>query len=110
MIDFNTDTLNKVIRTAKRNAVGTPWINAINRAAIELTTNPYIEIAGDHLLIGSPSGNSYSVNGSCQCDAYQHNKKPCWHRACKQLVARYNEAEQRKAAAAAALASINELF
>jgi hypothetical protein len=91
MLTFDEATLNKVIATAKQSAAGTPWESRIERAAIELTTNPYIAIAGDHLLIGSPSGNSYSVNGSCQCRAFEvHN--PCWHRAAKQLVARYLEA------------------
>ena len=91
MLTLNNDILVQVVATAKASAAGTRWVNAIERAGCELASNPYIEISGDHLLIGSPSGNTYSVNGSCQCRAFEvHN--PCWHRAAKQLVVRYNEA------------------
>jgi hypothetical protein len=109
MLALNADILATVVATAKRNAASQPrWINAIERAASEMMNNPYIELAGDHLLIGSPSGNVYSVNGSCQCRAFEVSK-PCWHRAAKQLLVRYRQAE-KQAAAAKALAEINELF
>jgi hypothetical protein len=92
MLTFQPDVLEQVIATAKQSAAGTAWVSRIERAGIELATNPYIEVAGDHLLIGSPSGNTYEVNGVCQCQAYTHGSKPCWHRAAKQLIVRYNEA------------------
>lgn len=105
MLDINTDILNSVVATALAKAAGTAWVSRIERAAVELASNPYIEIQGDHLLIASPSGNTYEVNGVCQCEAFNHNR-PCWHRAAKQLVYRYQQAEKRTKA----LAEINELF
>ncbi len=109
MLTINADILATVIATAKAKAAKEPrWITAIERAGTELLNNPYIEVQADHLLIGSPSGNVYSVNGSCQCRAFEVNK-PCWHRASKQLLVRYQQAE-KQVAAANALASINELF
>jgi len=109
MLNLNQDTLNAVVTTALQSASEHPrWVRAIERAAQELVENPYIEVVGDHLLIGSPSGNSYESNGVCQCHAYT-NGKACWHRAATQLVFRYNEAV-KKAAYNKALAEINELF
>jgi hypothetical protein len=117
MITINHDTLNTVVATAKQRAASDPrWVRAIERAAIELANNPFIEISGDHLLIGSPSGNSYDVNGSCQCKAYLNGKQPCWHRSARQLIARCNEAQVKPAEqatetpAAKALREINELY
>ncbi len=112
MLNLDSTTLNKVVATALASAASQPrWVHAIERARCELESNPYIEIQGDHLLIGSPSGNSYSVNGSCECRAFEVNK-PCWHRACKQLVVRYNElsATPIETPAQKALRLINELF
>jgi hypothetical protein len=109
MLSLDTAILATVVATAKQSAASQPrWINAIERAASEMMSNPYIEIAGDHLLIGSPSGNCYDVNGTCQCRAVEVSR-PCWHRAAKQLLVRYRQAE-KQAAAAKALAEINELF
>ncbi len=110
MLTLQPDLLATVVTTAKRSAADSPrWVSAIERAARELADNPWIEISGDHLLIGSSSGNTYEVNGTCQCAAYRCGQ-PCYHRACKQLVVRYQEAERVKAAAAKVLAEINELF
>lgn len=110
MLNLNADILTIVITRAKQGAANDQrWINAIERAAVELAENPYVERDGDHLLIASPSGSVYAANGVCQCEAYKHGK-PCWHRAAGRLVQRYDETEQRKAAAAKALAEINELF
>jgi hypothetical protein len=107
---LNADILATVVATAKRNAASQPrWINAIERAASEMATNPYIEALDSHtLLIGSASGNTYTSNGVCQCEAFQHGKA-CYHRAMSRLYERYNEAE-KQAAATKALAEINELF
>ena len=93
MLTLNTEILEQVVATAKRNASTQPrWINAIERAASELVNNPYIEALDDHtLLIGSVSGNTYTSNGVCQCQAYQ-NGKPCYHRAMSRLYQRYVEA------------------
>ena len=110
MLTLNSDILAQVVATAKVSAAGTRWVNAIERAGSELATNPYIEISGDHLLIGSPSGNTYESNGVCQCTAYEYGHKPCWHRAAHRLLVRYSELSQRKEAAARALQAVNELF
>jgi hypothetical protein len=111
MLSLDTAILATVVATAKRNAASQPrWVHAIDRAASELASNPYIELAGDHLLIGSPSGNSYDVNGTCQCRAFEVSK-PCWHRAAKQLLVRYRQAESAvETPAQKALRLINELY
>lgn len=113
MINFNQDIFNAVVTTALESASQHPrWVNAIQRAAKELVENPYIEAVGDHLLIGSPSGNTYESNGICQCTAYT-NGKACWHRAATQLVYRYNESVKNAAKQVKrerALVEINELF
>ncbi len=98
MITLNADILATVVATAKRNAASQPrWINAIERAASELANNPYIEALDSHtLLIGSASGKSYTSNGICQCEAFQHGKQPCYHRAMSRLYERYNEAIEQQ--------------
>lgn len=95
MLTLDNDILADVVATAKASAAGTKWVSRIERAAVELTTNPYIEVQGDHLLIASESGQVYSTNGVCQCRAFEV-KQPCWHRAAKQLVVRYNQAKEQK--------------
>lgn len=98
MLNLNIDILNQVIEEAQRSAAAYPrWIAAIARAARELEGNPYMEALDDHtLLIGSPSGNTYIGNGTCQCEAFRRGL-PCWHRAAARLYKRYTEAEQRAA-------------
>ena len=92
MLTLDPTTLQQVVNTARAASMGDrPWLNAIDRAAAELTENPYIERQDGHLLIGSPSGQVYSANGACQCRAFQ-NGRPCWHRAAGRLVQRYDEA------------------
>jgi len=107
MLTLNDDLLNAVVAQAKRRAAGSPrWLTAIDRAARELDTNPYIEPLDDHtLLIGSPSGETYTSNGACSCRAYQC-ELPCWHRACARLYQRYLEDEARHTAAV----EMDELF
>lgn len=67
------------------------WINAINKAVAELTTNPYVNWQdGGLLILSETSGNIYTANGICQCVAYA-NGHPCRHRAAARLVQRYLE-------------------
>ncbi|MBC8160469.1 MAG: hypothetical protein H7Z42_04545 [Roseiflexaceae bacterium] len=101
MLNLNTQTLAAVAEQACRDAAEHGrWLVAIGRALVELETNPWIERGELHgLIIGSPSGNLYSANGTCQCRAYAF-KLPCWHRAASRLVRLHDERE----AAAAALA------
>jgi len=111
MLNLNTNLLATVIAQAKRSASDSPrWVKAIERAAVELESNPWIEALDDHtLLIGSTSGNTYVGNSTCQCEAYRHGI-PCYHRAAARLYQRYMEAEAKQAARQNALAEINELF
>lgn len=110
MLNLQADILATVVNAAKNASATSPrWLNAINRAAVELETNPYIQRDGEHLLIASPSGNLYSANGVCQCTAYQHGQ-PCWHRAAGRIVQRYDERANKLEAARKATAAINELF
>ncbi len=100
MLTLNATILAQVITDAKHNAAQHPrWLAAIERAAVELDSNPYIEALDDHtLLIGSPSGNTYTANGACQCEASRRGI-PCWHRAAARLYTRYTEAEKTSAPA-----------
>lgn len=95
MLTLNATILTNVVTTAKRSAADSPrWLNAIDRAAVELETNPYIDAMDTHtLLIGSPSGNTYIGNSTCQCEAYRRGIA-CWHRAAARLYQRYTEAER----------------
>ncbi len=88
---INSVKLERVVETAKAKAANSPsWLRAIERAAEQLRSNPYIAEQGDGLLILSTSGEFYHANGVCQCKAYRHSL-PCWHRAAAQLIKRYNE-------------------
>lgn len=111
MLHLHTDTLNKVIATAKTNAAGDQrWVNAIDRAAELLVNNPYVEALDDHtLLIGSESGKVYSSNGVCQCKAFE-NGQPCKHRAAARLYTRYLEAQTARVSYEKAVEEIEELF
>jgi hypothetical protein len=103
MLNLHASTLAAVVEQAKQDAAQHPrWLNAIARAARELTTNPYLE-RGEHssLIIGSPSGRCYSSNGICQCTAYtglfdgrqvHQGGQACWHRAAARLVRLHDEA------------------
>jgi hypothetical protein len=122
MLNLHLTTLNTVASKALADAADHPrWINAIGRAMVELTTNPWIERSaeGHGLIIGSTSGKCYTSNGVCQCEAYTHGKKPCYHRAAARLVRLHDEAIERTQAtirtnraeaARAATALMNELY
>ena len=102
MLNLTSTTLAAVINQAMQDAADHPrWLNAIERAAKELNENPYMELQGDHLLIGSPSGTTYVANGTCQCEAFRYHR-PCWHRAAAQLMRRYTERADQAADRAAA--------
>jgi len=118
MLNLNPTTLAAVVDQAMTDASSHPrWTAAIERAVRELLSNPWIERGELHgLLIASPSGNLYSANGTCQCQAHSFGHA-CWHRAAARLVRLHDEriaaqadrAERvRRAQAAAAL--LNECF
>lgn len=129
MITTDDTIFSQVVKTALAKVAGNErWTNAITRAALEIRNNPYIE-RGDHcLIIASPtSGKVYEANGVCQCTAFLSGN-PCWHRAARGLVTRYDEAiaeieagkvvvavppidmSERKRLAAEAAALLNECF
>lgn len=117
MLNLNSSTLSAVVDQAMRDAAHHPrWLTAINRAVVELLSNPWIE-RGDHgLIIGSPSGKCYAANGQCQCLAFDHGQ-PCWHRAAARLCRLHDEREAKQAIDAdvrarwaAAQAAIDECF
>ncbi len=62
------------------------WINAINRAALNLEACPWA-FDGDVLRIASAtSGARYTVSvEGCECKAAQDGR-PCWHRAAWRLL------------------------
>lgn len=117
MITFDSTILSQVISQAKAQAADHPsWLRAIDKAADQLQTNPWIYVDGNHLIIPASNGSTYSSNGVCQCLAYA-NGKPCWHRAASRIVKRYAEAEVNQAAKQAkreaylkAVADLDECF
>lgn len=111
MLNLNSRILETVVTQAKRSATDSPrWLRAIERAAVELESNPYIEAINDHtLLIGSPSGNTYVGNNTCQCEAYRRGIA-CWHRAAARLYQRYTEAEAKATSHEKAIREMADLF
>jgi hypothetical protein len=107
MLVLDPTLLTAIATQAKASAAQHPcWLVAIDRALVELDTNPYIEWQDGHLLIVSTSGALYAANGICQCDAYRF-KIPCWHRAAARLVRRYYEALAVQQAAIAVVSRSN---
>ncbi len=91
MMNLNQDRMQQVIQEAFDKASGSRrWQTAIAKAKQQLESNPYMHHDGHALLVLSPSGEIYSANGACQCQAYEKGF-PCWHRAAARIVQRYNE-------------------
>jgi hypothetical protein len=90
VLDINEERLDAVVGAAFDATGETRWRTAIVKAARALKENPYISEQGGALLILSDSGEIYSANGVCQCNAYEKGF-PCWHRAAARLMRRYNE-------------------
>jgi hypothetical protein len=118
MLTLDPTTLQAIVNSAKlASAKDQRWLNAIDRAATELTENPYIDRQDNHLLIASSTSNQiYEANCTCQCRAFKSGQ-PCWHRAASRLVQRYDEAQTRQAQRAkinarqaAAQAALDECF
>ncbi len=71
------------------------WMNAINRAALNLEACPWA-FDGETLRIASATtrGARYTVNPSgCECKAAQDGR-PCWHRAAWRLLCKAAELVQ----------------
>jgi hypothetical protein len=91
MMSIDQDRMQQIAQDAFNKVLGSRrWETAIAKAQVQIETNPYMHFDGQSLLILSASGEIYSVNGTCQCKAYQSGQ-PCWHRAAARLIKRYNE-------------------
>lgn len=91
MLNLDAKQLAAVTRAALTHAASDHrWVRAIERGAVELETNPWIEVMedGHTLLIASPSGNVYAASDTCSCTAYTFHQ-PCWHRGAARLYMRY---------------------
>lgn len=92
MLNIDEEKMQQVVHEAFHKVAGSRrWQTAIVKAKQQLEENPYIHFDGHALLILSPSGEIYTVNGTCQCNAYQSGHS-CWHRAAARLVERYHQA------------------
>lgn len=93
MMSIDQDQMQQVAQEAFNKASGNrKWEVVIAKAKQQLESNPFMHFDGRALLILSPSGEIYTVNGSCQCKAFAKGQ-PCWHRAAARLVQRYTQAE-----------------
>lgn len=84
------DQLCAAVDAARIAAAGNQrWLNAIDAAWDHLLTVESVEYrARDHALIyHSESGQTYTANGRCQCEAYR-NGRACKHRAAARIVFR----------------------
>ncbi len=118
MLNLDCTILSEVCDKALQDAADHPrWQAAINRAVVELLSNPFVERGDDSsLIIGSTSGKAYASNGVCQCVAFAYGN-PCWHRAAARIVRLYDDrqhAAQHRAAIIAcqeaAQAELDECF
>jgi len=72
------------------------WLNAINRAALNLEACPW-QFDGAVLIIMSATepDRRYTVQkGSCDCKAFEAGR-PCWHRAARRLLIKAAELAQQ---------------
>jgi hypothetical protein len=91
MLNIDQSKMRQIVQEAFDKVSGSRrWETAIVKAMQQIEENPYMHYDGRALLILSPSGEIYTANGTCQCQAYR-NHQPCWHRAAARLVERYNE-------------------
>lgn len=67
------------------------WINAINRAALNIEACPWA-FDGEVLRIASATSSTrYTVTAEgCECRAAQKGN-PCWHRAARRLLVKASE-------------------
>ncbi len=70
----------------------TAWLNAVNRAALNLEACPW-QFDDEILVIASATtqGTRYTVTPEgCQCKAHRDGR-PCWHRAARRLLVKAAE-------------------
>ena len=94
----------------------TAWLNAVNRAALNLEACPW-QFDGETLVIASATtqGTRYMVTPEgCQCKAKAHRDgRPCWHRAARRLLVKAAEMSLHPAptkSMAELQAAVDELF
>ena len=93
----NRQTVAAALRQARIDAAEhAAWINAINKAALELEASSWA-FDGDTLRIASRTikGTRYTVNalGFCECKAAKESR-PCWHRAAWRVLRKAAEMVQ----------------
>ncbi len=91
----NRQTVAAALRQARIDAAEhAAWINAINKAALELEASSWA-FDGETLRIASRTGNGrYTCTAhTCECKAFQAGR-PCWHRACARLLVKAAEMVQ----------------
>lgn len=96
--EINREILAEIAAEAISKAAAAPkdakrWVNAIAKATVEIENNPYMTWQPDSkslLMLSDTSGQIYTANGVCQCEAYNKGF-PCYHRAAARLVALYLE-------------------
>lgn len=94
------DVMDEAIKTANTHspseAVRERWVAAIIKAGTLLASGELPHIQFDRktgtALFAAP-GKLYVSNGTCQCQAYSIDHRPCYHRALARLVTRYYEQE-----------------
>jgi hypothetical protein len=94
-LNLNPTTFAEVVEKASHDAANHPrWLQAIARAIVEISDNPWIERNpnGHGVIIGSTSGEAYSANGTCSCKAFEYGQ-PCYHRAIARIVRLCDEKE-----------------
>jgi hypothetical protein len=98
--DYSLAQLTEVYNQAAQKQMEPRWRSALDRAfgILKGIDSVKVAFAGDgsiaEAVIPSQSGNgSYTVNGTCSCEAAAHGK-PCAHAAAKRLVVRMYEAQQ----------------
>jgi hypothetical protein len=94
------DQLTRAYVQASAREMSQAWHNALDSAynlllasngvAVEYGSDGSISVA--HIPSATEPGRTYTVNGACQCRAYEH-ERPCWHRAAKRLLAICHELE-----------------
>jgi hypothetical protein len=100
-MQINTIQFDNLVAEAKAKASSQPaWVHAIEKAAEQIHSNPYIELLdnGDVILLSASSGQIYRINGKCAsedgqpCKGYRFNKGVCYHRSLKRLIELYQKA------------------
>ena len=88
----NRQAVARALARARAECIGqVAWMNAINRAALNLESCVW-QFDGETLVIASASSHKrYTVTQqSCECKAFADGV-PCWHRAARRLLIKATE-------------------